>query len=94
MTKKSYDTILIEDFHHKLDLVIETMGHNETSSRQREQELKQDLTQEIQLTRYELKQDIALVQSAVQMLSKEVSLIHKRLDHHEGDITILKARVI
>jgi hypothetical protein len=94
MTKKSYDSILIESLHHKMDMVIESLQEFDAGSRQRDmeikQELKQDLTQEIQLTRYELKQtrselkqDIALVQSAVQMLSKEVLLIHKRLDQHD-----------
>ena|SRR3989338_8963810 len=93
MSKTAYNGVLLENLHHKMDTVIESLQEYDAGSRQRDEDIKR-----------ELKQDVQMVSAAVQMLSKElqsvredlgqkIDKIHTRLDHHEDDITLLKQAV-
>ena len=57
---KTYETILIEDLHHKMDLVIESLREFDAASCQRDEEIRREFMAEIRL-----------VHSALRMVAQE-----------------------
>ena len=86
-----YNGVLVEDFHHKLDLVIEMMGHNEEASRKRDENLERESKQFVQSAFNMLSKQISSVRED---LGQKIELIGKHLDRHEGEITDLKKAVV